>query len=241
MSDLQILTGTSILISGYVQLRCGIQAFHWQVIVLLAWFSSITHLSCLTFLRNHLYNRPAERVWRLVAMGLMMVMLLVAIVPTGGYNWAGFLYSNSSYLKLLELLEGYPDRAFSAAPSDYAICYLRPSGRKNIGWDLLLSLDDGALAFWTMVISAVSLALAFIHRVVRLHRSLSISVVGRARTICSEKARDVLRWIYTKTGMKTSGLTFKRLFLYRPLLALFLTARALLDFWNSMFIEVRRI
>jgi hypothetical protein len=237
MSDLQILTGTSILISGYVQLRCGIQAFHWQVIVLLAWFSSITHLSCLTFLRNHLYNRPAERVWRLVAMGLMMVMLLVAIVPTGGYNWAD-LDSSSFWVKLLE---GYPDRPFSAAPSDYAICYLPPSGRKNIGWALSSWADDGALAFWTMVISAVSLALGFIYRVVRLHRSLSISVVGRARTICSEKARDVLRWIYRKTGMETSGLTFKRLFLYRPLLALFLTARALLDFWNSMFIEVRRI
>ena len=237
MSDLQIITGTSILISGYVQLRCGLSAFHWQVIVLLAWFSSITHLSCLTFLRNHLHNRPAERTWRLIAMGLMLIMLLVAMVPTGGYYW---LYSHYG-IDGSPIPVEYRDYSPTPAPSDYAICYLRPSGRKDIGWALLRRIYDGALTFWTVVISAVSLALGFIYRVVRLHRSLSISVVGRARTISSEKARDVLRWIYTKTGMETSGLTFKRLFLYRPLLALFLTARALLDFWNSMFIEVRRI
>ena len=30
MSDHQIVTGISILISGYVQLRCGLSVFHWQ-------------------------------------------------------------------------------------------------------------------------------------------------------------------------------------------------------------------
>lgn len=212
MSDLQILTGTSILISGYVQLRCGLLAFHWQIIVLLAWFSSITHLSCLTFLRNHLYNRPAERVWRLIAMGLMLLMLVVAMIPTGGYNWTNISYHG----------DGYP----IPKPSDYAVCYLRPTGYGD------------QLTFSTMVISVVLLVLGFIYRVIRLHKSLSVCVVGRARTVCSEKARYVLRLVYSRIGMETSGLTFKRMFFYRPLLALFLTTRALLDLWNSMFIEV---
>lgn len=212
MSDLQILTGTSILISGYVQLHCGLSAFHWQIIVFLAWFSSITHLSCLTFLRNYLYNRPAERAWRLVAMFLMLVMLLVAMIPTGAYNWTDFYYSG----------DGYP----TPAPSDYAICYLRPDGH------------DDQLTFATMVISVILLALGFIYRVIRMHESLSVTIVGRAREFCSEKARHVLRRIYTNSGMETSGLTMKRLFLWRPLLALFFTGRALLDLWNSMFMEV---
>jgi hypothetical protein len=212
MSDLQILTGTSILISGYVQLGYGLSAFHWQIIVLLAWFSSITHLSCLTFLRNYLYNRPAERVWRLVGMGLMLVMLLVAMIPTGGYDWTTFDYRRYGFS--------------TPAPSDYAICYWRPTG------------DDVGFSFSTMVISVLLLALGFIHRVIRMHRTLSVSVLGVFRTFCSEKARNVLRRTYTTMGMETSGLTLKRLFLWRPLLALFLTARALLDLWNSMFIEV---
>jgi hypothetical protein len=209
MSDLQILTGTSILISGYVQLRCGISAFHWQMIVLLAWFSSITHLSCLTFLRNHLYNRPRERAWRLVAMGLMMLILLVAMVPTGGYGWSVDWNNN-----------GHP------MPQDYAICYFRPTG------------DLDAMVLASMVVSVLLLVLGFIHRVIRLHKSLSILILGRARTVCSEKARHFLRRVYTNMHMETSGLTFKRMFVYRPLLAIFLTARNLLDLWNSMFIEV---
>jgi hypothetical protein len=212
MSDLQILTGTSILISGYVQLRCGLSAFHWQIIVFLAWFSSITHLSCLTFLRNYLYNRPAERAWRLVAMGLMLAMLLVAMIPTGAYNWTDLYYSG----------DGYP----TPEPSDYAICYLRPAG------------NDDQLTFSTMVISVILLALGFIHRVIRMHESLSVSIVGRARDFCSEKARQLLRRSYDQMRLETSGLTFKRLLLYRPLLALFFTARALLDLWNSMLMEV---
>lgn len=210
MSDLQILTGISILVSGYVQLNCGISAFHWQIIVSLAWFSSITHLCSLTFLRNYLYNRPAERLWRLIAMCIMLSMLLVAMVPTGGYNW----------------LKVDKDDYSSPAPRDYAICYFRPSE------------NDDDFTFSTMVISTILLALGFIYRVVRLHKSLSVSVIGRTRTFLSEKARDVLRRTYSRLGMETSALTWKRLFLYRPLLALFLTLRALLDLWNSMFIEV---
>jgi hypothetical protein len=30
MSDLQIVTGISILLSGYAQLRCGLSTYHWQ-------------------------------------------------------------------------------------------------------------------------------------------------------------------------------------------------------------------
>lgn len=83
MSDLQILTGLSILVSGYSQLRCGLSIYHWQVLVYLAWFSSITHLSCLTFLRNYLYNRQGERTWRLLGMGAIVIMLMIALLPTG--------------------------------------------------------------------------------------------------------------------------------------------------------------
>ena len=79
MSDLQLVTGFSILISGYSQLRCSLSCYHWRIVSYLAWFSSLTHLSCLTFLRNYLYNRPEERTWRLIAIGSNLIMLLVAI------------------------------------------------------------------------------------------------------------------------------------------------------------------
>jgi uracil phosphoribosyltransferase len=144
----------------------------------------------------------------------MLIMLLVAMIPTGGYYWTdpGYYLFTGAYT--------------TPAPSDYAICHLNPTENYE------------ALTFSTMVISVLLLALGFIHRVIRMHRTLSVSVLGVFRTFCSEKARNVLRRTYTTMGMETSGLTLKRLFLWRPLLALFLTARALLDLWNSMFIEV---
>ncbi|KAL4915264.1 hypothetical protein BDW62DRAFT_188963 [Aspergillus aurantiobrunneus] len=93
MSDLQLGTGTAILISGYSQLRCGLYSYHWLVIGRLAWFSSLTHLSCLTFLRNYLYNQKPQRQWRLLFMFVLVIMLITAMVSTGSYDIEGFSFA----------------------------------------------------------------------------------------------------------------------------------------------------
>ncbi|KAF4817583.1 hypothetical protein CGCSCA5_v005872 [Colletotrichum siamense] len=54
LCDVQVVTGLGILISGFVLLRCGLDAIHWQIAVFLAWFSTVTHLSGLEVLRTHL-------------------------------------------------------------------------------------------------------------------------------------------------------------------------------------------
>ncbi|KAK0742978.1 hypothetical protein B0T18DRAFT_447808 [Schizothecium vesticola] len=70
-ADIQIVTGIAILIGGYSTLPCGISAYHWQLVVDLAWFSSVTHLAALTFLRRYLHNRPVEK-WCRVAFMLRL-------------------------------------------------------------------------------------------------------------------------------------------------------------------------
>ncbi|KAK9847366.1 hypothetical protein MYU51_019519 [Penicillium brevicompactum] len=80
MSDVQIITGISIIVSGAAQLKCGISTHQWQVLVYLAWFSSLTHLSCLTLLRNYLHQRPAERIWRLFCIFIWGVQRLFSTV-----------------------------------------------------------------------------------------------------------------------------------------------------------------
>ena len=87
MSDLQIVTGFAVLISGFAQLPCGLSTYYWLLIVQLAWFSSLTHLSCLTLLRHHLYARRTELTWRLLAMGAMALLLIIGLVSTGNYYW----------------------------------------------------------------------------------------------------------------------------------------------------------
>jgi hypothetical protein len=87
MCDLQLLTGFAILISAYIQVPCTMSAYHWQIVVYLAWFSSITHLTGLMAARHYLYNKPWARFARIIASLLFLVMLLVAIVPTAYFNW----------------------------------------------------------------------------------------------------------------------------------------------------------
>ncbi|KFZ14982.1 hypothetical protein V501_02943 [Pseudogymnoascus sp. VKM F-4519 (FW-2642)] len=84
MSDAQIVTGLSILIGGFSQINCGLSIFHWHMVVRLAWFSSVTHLTTLTFLRRYIQDNRAIRILRLVLMLVLMPMLAVALIPTGG-------------------------------------------------------------------------------------------------------------------------------------------------------------
>ena len=86
-SDQQLVTGIAILISGYAQLYCGLSSFHWQMIVYLAWFSSLTHLTTLTVLRQYFRDNPASRLWRAILMLVMVTMLGIALLPTGDASW----------------------------------------------------------------------------------------------------------------------------------------------------------
>lgn len=224
LSDLQILTGLSILISGYAQLHCGLSVYHWQILVYLTWFSSLTHLSCLTFLRNHLYNHPGERLWRLIGMGALVVMLIVALLPTGNYD------SNSD-------------------PADYAICSFRQLGMNYEHANYSFS-GIPELTYGSMIVSVLLMGLGFVSRVVRLHRSLAIGLVVAGRRYLSERGRRFLRLRYEKAkypsdpsgasqGQSSRKTILKNLFFYRPLLGTYLAFRAVLDLWSSMIVEVR--
>ena len=86
-SDQQIVTGIAILVSGYATLHDSISAYHWQIMVSLAWFSSITHLTTLTVLRDYLQKRTFLRVTRVFCMFAIVLMLIYALLPTGVPSW----------------------------------------------------------------------------------------------------------------------------------------------------------
>ncbi|PWY93948.1 hypothetical protein BO94DRAFT_315290 [Aspergillus sclerotioniger CBS 115572] len=208
MSDLQIATGIAILISGYAQLRCGISCYHWQFMGRLAWFSCLTHLSCLTLLRNYLHNHPSERHWRLVLMFALVVMLIVAIFPSGNYEW----------------IWGYP--VFHPSPSDHAICYFlqRPSIKTTAGI--------------SMSIYILTTGFGFLFRIVKLHKILSVYMVRRPRKSLSKWGRKGLWKIFMwRTAPNLSKRLLGNL-LYLPLLSVFLVARVALDHWSSMYFEI---
>lgn len=100
-SDTQILTGIAILLCAYLELGRGISIYHWRVTVQLAWFSSVTHLTTLTSLRTHFQERPKMALWRTFLMGVTLLLLIIALVPTG-FITGGSTGSITSYLFNLE-------------------------------------------------------------------------------------------------------------------------------------------
>ncbi|KAK3682974.1 hypothetical protein B0T22DRAFT_445128 [Podospora appendiculata] len=50
-----------ILFSAYLDLASNLSAYHWQLVVYLAWFANLTHIACLTLLRGYLYEHQRER------------------------------------------------------------------------------------------------------------------------------------------------------------------------------------
>ncbi|CAG7998597.1 unnamed protein product [Penicillium salamii] len=209
MSDLQIVTGLSILISGFAQLWCGLSTYYWVVIVELAWFSSLTHLSCLTLLRQHLCSRGPERELRLFAMGLIVVLLVVGLGFTGNYSW------------MLNLA----DHEHVPNINSYAACYLRvPPGNSE--------------AFLSSIVSMLLIALPFVSRIVKLHRMLSVNFLGMAGAYLSFQACRPLRVVFNWYG-KSSHRSLKRTLCYYPIFVVFLGLKLILDFWSSMLLEVR--
>lgn len=110
MADLQLLTGVCILITGFMSLRCGLSAYHWRIIVDLAWFSSVTHLAGLVVIRNSIRRRPWVKYVRMAVCLVFLVMLIVASIPVGFFDWA-------------DPMIGWRNKIPNVYPGSPAICY----------------------------------------------------------------------------------------------------------------------
>jgi hypothetical protein len=103
LSDQQIVTGIAILGAGFQGLRLGgIDSYHFQTVIYLAWMSSSVHLSALSILAPILKERPALRIWRLTGMFVLLILLVVALIPTtsndwGLTTWNGMVRGNSGW------------------------------------------------------------------------------------------------------------------------------------------------
>lgn len=89
LSDVQIVTGISILVSGYYSAtHHGMSGYHWKMMVRIAWFSSVTHLGALSCLRTYLHENKVKLGSRLALMGSLAVMLIYATFTTSDGRFA---------------------------------------------------------------------------------------------------------------------------------------------------------
>ncbi|KAF2102042.1 hypothetical protein NA57DRAFT_53976 [Rhizodiscina lignyota] len=216
MGDIQIVTGISLLVTGYSQLRCGLSVYDWQVLVLLVFFSSVTHLACLSFLRNYLYIRRPQRLLRVIWMSIMAIMLVVAMVPT----------ANTDILSWIDAVGPVDYDNPNLSPAAYAICNFRKP------------LDTTSESYPSVVVSVFLIVFGLSSRFFRLYKILSVNLVGRLRRFMSDKAQFVLRRVYEWAEVESSPIGLRRMLVFRPLLATFVSARVLVDAYGSMLIEV---
>lgn len=86
-SDLQIIAGLGILIAAFSRWNI-ISVYHYQVAAYLAWMSSNVHLTTMTILREHLQKNTKVRFWRVGAMIILLIFLVIALIPTVSKSWA---------------------------------------------------------------------------------------------------------------------------------------------------------
>lgn len=221
MSDLQIVTGFAILLSGYAQLQCDLLALNWLIILELAWFSCLTHLSCLTIIPGYLHFHSSQRSWRLLAMGVLVVLLFVGFLST----------AYPSYRELTDMTVIETETHIIQTP--YALCVF------SCHLDTVhYEVQNVQLSFfWTPLLSACFILVAFISRVIKVHEYLSTKT-SRVEALIGDGGRIVLRIIYNAFFTQCDALSLKRSFGYRPILAVFLTLRFFMDMWTSITFEV---
>ena len=92
-ADLQTATGVGILTAAFSTMNT-LSMYHYQIAIYLAWMSSNTHLTAVSLLQTDFRenkNRSTARRLRVAGMAVLGVMLLVALVPTTGYNWLAII------------------------------------------------------------------------------------------------------------------------------------------------------
>ncbi|KAF1998801.1 hypothetical protein P154DRAFT_438573 [Amniculicola lignicola CBS 123094] len=143
LSDAQLVTGLAILISGYSQLKCGISAYHWAIMVYVAWFSSFTFLSAMTFLEGYFQTNNTLRIIRIFFMFVLASLMIVALLPTGSHNWLDLADEGGGF---------YP-----ALPT---ACYFK---QLRLG-----TFSHGGPKIWSMVVSILVVGVSYIHSGIRL-------------------------------------------------------------------------
>lgn len=130
-SDQQIVTGIAVLASAFATVNT-ISVYHWRTVVYLGWMSSNVHLTTLTVLRRVLQSNSAARTLRLTGMMVLLILLVMALVPTSSNNFSAAI-SNTAYL-------GYwysTDPAFN--PADPAFCFWQHRYMDGVSKDSILS------------------------------------------------------------------------------------------------------
>lgn len=209
-SDQQVVTGIAILSAGYSQLHCGLSSYHWEIVVYLAWFSSLTHLTTLTVLCQYFHDNPLIRNWRAAFMLATVALLGVALLPTAKEEW------------------GY-------RPGVPAQCFFDLLGDSYAGKVFLrgnLFPDHQVSTYLSLVVLLVS----FVTRVIKLSKRSSVFT---RRWIRTKPGGLLKKWLgQLNRRARISGACSLWKFVHEIILGVYVMLKAVFDINESMVWEV---
>lgn len=215
LSDTQLVTGLAILIGGYSQLNEGISAYHWQIMIYVAWFSSFSFLSAMAFLEDYFQANQSLRIIRVFFMFILASFLIVALIPTGSDLWLN-LYRNIGFY-----------------PSLDAKCYYEQmvsKGSKNY-------TAAGGIKLWSMIVSIFVVAISYLHSGVRLFDPTANFTRRYIRAWPGSYLKRGLLYLERRSmrpGIRASLWTL----LYLLVFGCFAALRAAYDIFESMLLEI---
>jgi hypothetical protein len=228
MCDLQILTGLGILLAGFVSLPV-LKGAHWQMVSYLAWFATVTHLSGLSIMSKHLHGRSWERKARMVLMGILLIVLVVAMVPT-----AAITISED---------DGGEDLVLTWNCN--ATCFFSPQFMANnlhsvslgLEWGSTKILTQTAAQFGSTIMAIALMCFSFVVRLGRMTPKLLSTTESKKASVSASFQRMVQRMADKHFSRAWQDVIWREL-LARPFLCVFLILRSWLLLWSSMFFEV---
>lgn len=234
------------MLGGYISLKCGssdLSIFHWEIIVHLAWFSSITHLAGLNCIRHYWRAHPWERNLRITLILVLLVLLLTALIPTG--------FSNGLQIGSWD----QSDERFGTLAMP-AICYFSKAAVGLI-WNQYWESDSyyyyyrslyDTYAFQSMVVSVTLLLGGFFFRCIKIIRPLHRGIAMKIRQRVSSSLRNLISKLAQRgppySTISSNASPVRRLcgrlyhdLLVRPAVATFLSLRLCIDFIASELTE----
>ncbi|KAF7892039.1 hypothetical protein EAF00_008341 [Botryotinia globosa] len=148
----QVVLGIAVLIAGISQLSSGLDSYHWQTVLNLAWFSSFTHILTLTALRAENRSNNKIKVIRVVAMGVLAVILMCMVYTAG---WVSG-----------KVIDASPEDSKSSPPMSFsAWCLFRP----KIPWMWQNHLLDIQYNWTYVVLAFIILVFSYYTRTLLLY------------------------------------------------------------------------
>ncbi|KAI1277632.1 hypothetical protein F5Y07DRAFT_81395 [Xylaria sp. FL0933] len=248
LCDIQIATGVAVLLSGFIGLKCDISTYHWQTILSVAWFASVTHLSGLSVLRSHLHADAWRRNIRVGLMTALLILWIIAAVPSSFFDWTS---------------PSWPIDVVIIGPGDPAICFINIGFGDRIFQNRLQTVCESqsdiaclssyqwtsSPSFQNLLLSLLLITFSFFVRVIKLYEPLSRFARQNVRTSLSQKFQSsILARSITLTESIQAGNSLirpslfgtlaLRTFLVDSLLGSFVFLRVLLDLFQSTLAEI---